>query len=176
MNLSEVRLKINEVDESMKALFDSRMNCSKQIAEVKLETGDDVFKPDREQAILEKFSDDAEYHIFIKKVMQISRKYQYGLFADNGELKDKFTEKLTESNRKVFEEGGKLELSLQGDITGQNALKPKDIISVVADTSLNLESLELRDDKIKLTFNVDNSETSKKEAFILAYMLYMETI
>ena len=58
MSLSKVREKINQVDDSMKQLFDERMECSNQVADIKLKEADKVFKPLREKEIAERFSGD----------------------------------------------------------------------------------------------------------------------
>lgn len=176
MNLDEVRVKINVIDGSMKELFDARMECSFDVAKVKMETSDEVFKPDREKAICEKFADDKSYQTFVKKIMQISRKYQYGIFADNDILKDKFTAKLTDDNKKVLTDGGELVLKLSSDETFSKGLPVKDIISFIADTKLDIISLSCKDGNVDVVLDVPADEISRKEALLLTYMLYMETL
>lgn len=84
MTLSEVRKNIDSVDSQIKTLFEQRMNLADQVAQVKAETGDEIYKPDREDAIIEKLTSDVgpdikkEYIALIKRIMEISRKYQYG--------------------------------------------------------------------------------------------------
>lgn len=84
MSLEEVRKQIDQVDNEMKALFVKRMGLAEQVAMVKAKTADDIFKPDREEVIITNRSADIadnlklEYIAFIKRMMAISRKFQYG--------------------------------------------------------------------------------------------------
>ncbi len=85
MTLDEIRTRIDQMDSSIKELFIARMGLSEQVARVKAQTEDSIFKPDREAVIIQKQSADLpphlvmEYQAFIRRFMQISRKYQYGL-------------------------------------------------------------------------------------------------
>lgn len=84
MTLADVRVNIDRVDKQIKELFEERMELADQVAQVKAETGDDIFKPEREVAIIEKLTADIqpgikkEYIALIKRIMEVSRKYQYG--------------------------------------------------------------------------------------------------
>lgn len=93
MNLDEIRVKIDAIDTQMKPLFLERMGCSKQVAEAKTAMGSDsVFVLERELAIIEKRAADVdaslydEYVAFLRHLMSVSRRYQYGLMK---ELQDK---------------------------------------------------------------------------------------
>ena len=52
MTLEEVRAGIDAVDTQMKPLFLKRMECGKHVAEVKAQTGGDVFILERELEII----------------------------------------------------------------------------------------------------------------------------
>lgn len=84
MTLSEVRENIDKVDKQIKQLFRERMELADQVAQVKSETGDSILKPEREAAIISNLTKDiepeikCEYTALIKRIMEISRKYQYG--------------------------------------------------------------------------------------------------
>lgn len=52
--MEEVRAGIDAVDTQMKPLFLKRMECGKHVAEVKAQTGGDVFVLERELEIIEK--------------------------------------------------------------------------------------------------------------------------
>lgn len=54
MTLEEVRAGIDAVDTQMKPLFLKRMECGKHVAEVKAQTGGDVFVLERELEIVKK--------------------------------------------------------------------------------------------------------------------------
>ena len=60
MTLEEVRAGIDAVDTQMKPLFLKRMECGKHVAEVKAQTGGDVFVLERELEIIEKRATDKE--------------------------------------------------------------------------------------------------------------------
>ncbi len=83
--LADIRVDIDSVDRQIRELFIKRMQLSKQVAEVKAQTADTIYKPDRETAIIEKQSKDMdsdtvmEYKALIKRIMEVSRKYQYGI-------------------------------------------------------------------------------------------------
>ena len=49
MSLEDIRKEINEIDDKMRTLFDARMECATEVAKVKLETGDSIYKPERER-------------------------------------------------------------------------------------------------------------------------------
>ncbi len=84
MTLAEVRENIDKVDKQIKTLFQERMLLADNVARVKAETEDDIYKPDREEAIISKLTSDVddsirmEYTALIKRIMEVSRKYQYG--------------------------------------------------------------------------------------------------
>ncbi len=84
MTLAEVRENIDKVDKQIKTLFQERMLLADNVARVKAETEDDIYKPDREETIISKLTSDVddsirmEYTALIKRIMEVSRKYQYG--------------------------------------------------------------------------------------------------
>ena len=85
MTLEEIRPQIDTVDKEIRELFIRRMHLAEQVARVKAQTEDTIYKPDREKAILENRSKGMEedlkmeYRALLKRVMEVSRKYQYGL-------------------------------------------------------------------------------------------------
>lgn len=84
MTLEEVRRNIDRVDGEIKRLFKERMELADNVARVKAETGDVIYKPDREEVIINTLTADVddnikrEYTALIKRIMEVSRKYQYG--------------------------------------------------------------------------------------------------
>ncbi len=84
MTLEEVRKNIDRVDGQIRELFIERMGLAEQVARIKAQTEDAIYKPDREAVILERQSKDMdphlvkEYKALIKRIMEVSRKYQYG--------------------------------------------------------------------------------------------------
>lgn len=180
MDLQEVRKSINEIDDSMKKLFDKRLECSKNVAKVKLKHSDDVYKPAREKEICERFSNDEDvwYLPFIKKVMQISRKYQYRQFIRKDHTDSAFVESLSEEQRNTLLHGGEFCITLRTDENSCQGLCLKDIISVIADSKLTLLELEADGEQyiVYVRLHVGEAEEERLEAFTLAYMLFKETI
>ena len=84
MELSEIRVQIDQVDRQIRSLFEERMKLADQVACIKAETEDTIYKPDREAGIIRKQTEGIEpailreYTALIKRIMEISRKYQYG--------------------------------------------------------------------------------------------------
>ena len=173
MSLSKIREKINKIDDEMKSLFKERMDCSNEVAAVKIADQDKVFKPLREKEIVERFSDDEEYVAFVKKVMQISRKRQYGIFLDQ-QIVYNCDEEFAKCKKSIIEQGV-LILKLKADKTATAGLNVNDILSVIGDTSLDINNLTVSEEGyIDMTINVNNDK-AKQEALVLAYMLSEET-
>lgn len=84
MTLADVRAEIDSVDSQIKELFEKRMQLAEHVAAIKAETADAIFKPEREEVIINKLTQDVdgkivkEYTALIKRIMEVSRKYQYG--------------------------------------------------------------------------------------------------
>ena len=93
MELSELRVKIDEIDEKIVALYEQRMEISKQVAEYKIRVGKKVFDKQREQEKLSKvkalthneFNSHGIEELF-EQIMSMSRKLQYQLLAEHGSL------------------------------------------------------------------------------------------
>ncbi len=87
MTLDEVRVEIDAVDSQIKPLFLRRMECAGHVAAAKSKTGADVFAGERENQIIEKRTEDvdplirSEYTAFLKHLMSVSRRYQYGILT-----------------------------------------------------------------------------------------------
>lgn len=88
MKLEDVRKEIDAVDSQMKPLFLNRMVCAKHVAEAKAVSGADVFAADREDEIIAKRTNDVdedvkkEYEVFLRHLMSVSRRYQYGMLKN----------------------------------------------------------------------------------------------
>ena len=103
MKLEDVRKKIDAIDPQIRELLMERLDCSKMVAEAKQEAGEtNVYRADREQAIIARLSQEvpedrkAEYISVIRKIMETSRMYQYGMLFDwNPELFGKLIQNVT---------------------------------------------------------------------------------
>lgn len=89
MTLDEVRKMIDSVDPRIRELLMERMDCSYEVAKVKTEAGEtNIYRADREEAILGRLSQGvpeerrAAYLSVVRKIMETSRMYQYGLMYD----------------------------------------------------------------------------------------------
>lgn len=178
MNLHEVRDNINDIDNRMKLLFDERMNCSRQVADVKMETFDDIYKPSREKEICERFSGEVWYLPFMKKVMQISRRFQYQQFIEFDKTDKAFFDALTEEQMNALEHGGVLCLNVRGDETSDVGLGIKDILSIFADTNIKIQELKVdgSENTVSVKLLVEDEYDSRLEALGIAYLMYKETI
>ncbi len=90
MMLNDLRIKIDHIDLKIKDLFLQRMRVAKQVAECKSKTGDKILKPEREEEVIRKLTADMEgewklsYASFLKKVMEVSRTFQYRRLLELG--------------------------------------------------------------------------------------------
>lgn len=92
MDLNEIRNEINAIDDALCSLFVKRMQLSGEVAEVKRQSGKKVFDPARENAIIERLTQDlssidaeavAELY---QSIFAISRKKQHRLLQKDSEL------------------------------------------------------------------------------------------
>lgn len=96
MNIDEARNKIDEIDQEIQKLIMKRLDCSEQIAHAKIQSGNiNIFRADREEEILKRLGENvsqerkAGYLAVVRKIMETSRMYQYGIIFDN--LEDLFS-------------------------------------------------------------------------------------
>ncbi|MCI7042092.1 MAG: prephenate dehydratase [Lachnospiraceae bacterium] len=93
MDLLELRGRIDEIDQQIVALYEKRMEVSKQVAEYKIETGKRVFDKAREEEKIQKvkslthndFNSHGIEELF-EQIMCMSRKLQYQLISEHGGL------------------------------------------------------------------------------------------
>lgn len=89
MTLDEVRKEIDAIDPQIRALLMRRMDCSREVVKAKLASGETrIYRKDREEAILARLSQGVPadrlplYLALVRKVMEESRAYQYGILFD----------------------------------------------------------------------------------------------
>jgi chorismate mutase len=191
MNLTEVREKINEVDAELMSLLDKRAECSANVAAAKLGSGDLIYKPGREREICDKFSDAGRGmgENVIKTIMRNSRLIQYEMYADEGIIPKKFCEKVKNAGNGIFSElckgsgtgaadGGENPVSIGIEIgfenENENKLSSTDILLVLAESGFEISSLSVCGNTVKASLAVGGD--AKKKAYILLFMLYMETV
>lgn len=90
--LSEIREKIDSIDRSIRNLLMQRLECSRLVAETKIESGDySVYRRDREVNMTEKLSDVVpenlkRYYVSsLKSIIAQSRAFQYDLIYSRKE-------------------------------------------------------------------------------------------
>ncbi|MDO4502130.1 MAG: chorismate mutase [Coriobacteriia bacterium] len=90
MSLEDARKGIDRIDPQIRALLMERMDCSVQVVRAKQEAGSTtIYRADREAQILERLGQDvpadrrAPYLSVVRKVMETSRMYQYGILYDD---------------------------------------------------------------------------------------------
>lgn len=89
MTLEEIRRQIDAIDPQIKELFLKRMATSYEVAKTKYEAGETtIYRADREADIIRRLTADVdpnlveEYTAMVRKIIEVSRKYQYGLLYD----------------------------------------------------------------------------------------------
>ena len=148
MELSEIRANIDKVDKELQDAFIRRMELSDSIADLKIENGDVIYKPEREAEIIEKLSKDvdgsikAEYIAFVRKIIGTSRMYQYKKYMDvkcNGDIEE-FKKLVKVSNDVTIEHNHNI-------ITiyfkrNNNTLSIEDVLSVISDYGIDVIRVE----------------------------------
>lgn len=89
MTLEETRKTIDTIDSQIRKLLTERLECSYQVAQIKHAVGEtNIYRADREEAILRRLSEGipeeqaAVYLAVVRKIMETSRMYQYGLLYE----------------------------------------------------------------------------------------------
>ncbi|MGN1360675.1 MAG: chorismate mutase [Eggerthellaceae bacterium] len=90
MSLEEVRSCIDRIDSQVKDLLMERLDCSVQVVRAKQQQGStQIFRPDREVQVLQRLGQGvpqdrlAPYLGVVRKVMETSRVYQYGILLED---------------------------------------------------------------------------------------------
>ena len=93
MDLNEIRNEIDNIDDQLVELFQRRMDCSRRVAEYKLENGIPVFNQEREQRILDSIEKKAGFYgssarQLYATIMELSRALQHDLLGSGQNLKN----------------------------------------------------------------------------------------
>ena len=102
-DLSEIRVRIDEIDKQLVKLFQERMECAGEVAEYKREKKMAVYDKVREDQKLETLSAMAEDSFMkrslkeiFRQIMSISRKYQYQLLKQRDRYIENFFQQVEE--------------------------------------------------------------------------------
>ncbi len=92
MTLEEIREQIDRIDPEIRELIMKRLDCSREVALAKQASGDiTIYRADREEALLSRLGEGvpedrkAAYLAVVRKIMETSRMYQYGILFDRME-------------------------------------------------------------------------------------------
>ena len=143
MTLEEIRCQIDSIDAEIRKLIMKRLDCSRNVAMAKQASGNLViYRADREAEILERLGQgvpedrQAEYLAVVKKIMETSRMYQYGLLYDwNDGL---FSERFGEIN--IPAEASHIRFSFTRPNQPNQVAQ---ILSMIGDYGCNTEFMEL---------------------------------
>lgn len=101
MSLKPIRDEIDNIDNQIIELFSRRMECSKQVAEYKLENGLPIFNQQREQEILDKVYEKSgkngnNARILYSTVLELSRALQHDMVGSGDKLRNEITSAYSE--------------------------------------------------------------------------------
>jgi chorismate mutase len=199
MGLAEVREKINDIDGNLMTLLDERAKCSVGVADAKLDSGDLIYKPEREREICDKFAEAGKGMgaNVIKTIMRNSRLIQYEMYVDRGIVPDKFIkimenagngvfadlcmESCTETDRKVHtglckENFVNLAVKIRFENENANKLGKSDILSILAESGFEIKELQMNENTISAALIIGSDDAQRRKAYVLMLMLYMETV
>ncbi len=149
-SLDIIRKEIDAIDESIKELLMKRLDCSEQVIASKIESKNYViFRADREIAMLEKLGEGVPenrkpgYLSVVRKVIETSRMYQYGVLYENvPELYENLIKGLT-----IPEETSSITMQLTRPNI-PNSMSA--ILSMIGDYGYNMDQMKL------LAYSEDN--------------------
>lgn len=175
MTLSKIRERIDQIDPQMKELFLQRMEAAKCVAEMKYASGDEVYKAERELEIISRLTRDVEpelekeYTLFLKKLMEIARMYEYGLiYEKNPNVMEALLQDVKES------QDGQVKIQFQDEEQSGSALK---VLSAIRDYGFQVKQVTFSEEcsdegkvEVSLCGNIEDKEMKK-----MLYQLLKET-
>lgn len=182
MELDQIRKQINAVDDAMHRYFADRLRCSEDVAEAKLQTQDNVYKPEREKQVYARFPGDADeeklYRLYVRKVMQLSRYHQYGIFLEKGiadmEFETQYRSVQTAINE-AGEAGASVKIELTPDPQAEQGMSIQDMLSVLGDFGTEVTAVEFEGNKVSVTVRVTGMDSLESQRRLF-YMLYKESV
>ena len=93
MELKDIRIEIDEIDKQMTELFKRRMDCSRKVAEYKIENSLTVLNTERELAVLDKVEKNSQPYgasarLMYSTIMELSRALQHDMAGSGAKLKN----------------------------------------------------------------------------------------
>ena len=178
MTLEEVREQIDALDPEIRDLLMERRDLARRVAEAKKVSGDfRVYRPDREKEILERLGQGvtkerkAPYLAVVRKIMETSRMYQYGLLFDWAEgLFEPLAEGLSFPEKPEYVRVRLTRPDRPGSMSS--------ILGMVGDYGFNMKSMTLLEEdpeEGKVSFElVIRGDLNKKHMQKLMFQLSME--
>lgn len=92
MTLEEIRNRINQIDDQLLPLLIERLECGREVAKVKQQTGGAILNPEREREVLNRMESRAGEHgreirVIYAACMEASRALQHRLLSSGKELR-----------------------------------------------------------------------------------------
>lgn len=182
MKLEQIRNRINIVDDEMHHYFADRLGYSEDVAEAKLKTGDSVYKPAREKQIYERFPGERDeeklYRLYVRKVMQLSRYHQYGIFLGKGIVDAEFETQYRFVQAAMKEAGTadtSVKIELLPDPQAEQGMSIQDMLSVLGDFGTEVTALQYEGNKVSVTVRVSGTDALETQRRLF-YMLYKESV
>lgn len=178
MELQEIRKEINKIDDAMRELFDARLQCSKEVAKTKMQTGDSVYKPGREKEIMARFSGEEGrlYRLYVRKVMQLSRFFQYREFLLAGQKDEAFGKAYGNVGNEAYVSGACICVTLETDPDSEMAMSVPEVLSLLGDFGVTIKSLQVQDAQVVFTVGIPEDAAERQHMELLFYMLYKESV
>jgi chorismate mutase len=182
MELDQIRKQINAVDDAMHRYFTDRLRCSEDVAEAKLQTQDSVYKPEREKQVYARFPGDADeeklYRLYVRKVMQLSRYHQYGIFLGKGNVDTEFETQYRSVQAAINERDttdASVKIELTPDPQAEQGMSIQDMLSVLGDFGTEVTALQYEGSKVSVTVRVSGTDALESQRRLF-YMLYKESV
>lgn len=138
-----MRSEIDAIDPQIRELLMARLDCSQEVAAAKLVSGDrSIYRADREEEILRRLGQGvpedrrAVYLAVVRKIMETSRMYQYGMIY---EACEGIFEKLSEGIE-IPEHGTRVRLRLTRP-NRPNSMSS--ILAMIGDYGYNMDRMKL---------------------------------
>lgn len=182
MELEQIRKRINMVDDEMHRYFSDRLGYSEDVANAKLKTRDSVYKPEREKQVYARFPGDRDeeklYRLYVRKVMQLSRYHQYGIFLEKGIVDEEFKTQYDAVATDVKEAGHAevfVRIEMTPDAQAEQGMSVQDMFSLFGDFGIEVTALQYEEEKMCVTFCIRGLETLESQRRLF-YMLYKESV
>ena len=174
MTLEEIRCDIDKKDNELKRLFVERMELSEKVVRFKAETGNAIYKPDREEEVIERLTEGVsedireEYRSFVKHILLLSRKYQYRRMSD---IKGAYKAELEDGTEGISAGHNRVKI-----LIGSNEKKcdPVKALTIISEYGIGISEMSFSEEEGILSLEL-KADLMQKELLILLYQLSEES-